>query len=225
MVLRMACPTKRQGSDNWYFRRQIPADVRAILEGLPKSQRPVNWYRTHISISLKTADRAAAKALCPEIAARVESQMATLRAGPCPLSHKQVVALSGELYKAFAEGLEDNPRISAEAWRKVAEDNEAARRGDYGLVARLGIHSTATDRRRASLDKRFGAITDAFLRKRGIITDGESRQKLIEHLSIDLSEAAKKLARNAEGDYSPDEYVKRFPKLERNREGSWATIP
>lgn len=40
MVLRMACPTKRHGSDNWYFRRQIPADVRAILEKLPKSQRP-----------------------------------------------------------------------------------------------------------------------------------------------------------------------------------------
>lgn len=53
MVLGMACPTKRQGSDNWYFRRQIPADVRAILAKLPKSQRPANWYRTHISISLR----------------------------------------------------------------------------------------------------------------------------------------------------------------------------
>jgi hypothetical protein len=41
---------------HWYFRRQIPADVRAILKKLPKSQRPANWYRTHISISLKTAD-------------------------------------------------------------------------------------------------------------------------------------------------------------------------
>jgi hypothetical protein len=131
MVLRMACPTKRHGSDNWYFRRQIPADVRAILEEVPKSQRPTNWYRTHISISLKTSDRATANALCPEVASRVESQISALREGPRALSHKQVVALSGELYRGFAEGLEENPAISAKAWRKVAEDNEAARRGEY----------------------------------------------------------------------------------------------
>jgi hypothetical protein len=40
MVLRMACPTKRHGSDNWYFRRQIPADVRAILEKRSRSDPP-----------------------------------------------------------------------------------------------------------------------------------------------------------------------------------------
>jgi hypothetical protein len=31
MVWRMACPTKRKGSDNWYYRRTIPADVKAIF--------------------------------------------------------------------------------------------------------------------------------------------------------------------------------------------------
>ena len=69
MVLRMACPTRRTGSDNWYYRRTIPADVRRILEKLPKERRPRGWYKTHISISLGTADRAAAKTKCPEIAA------------------------------------------------------------------------------------------------------------------------------------------------------------
>jgi hypothetical protein len=78
MVLRMACPTKRKGSDNWYFRRTIPADVRTILDKAPQAQRPRNWYRTHISISLKTADRATAKAKCPEVAAEVERTMAAL---------------------------------------------------------------------------------------------------------------------------------------------------
>ncbi|WP_354177777.1 DUF6538 domain-containing protein [Bradyrhizobium sp. LA6.1] len=78
----MACPTKRPGSDNWYFRKRIPADVQAILAKLPKAQRPANWYKDQISISLGTADRSAAKARCPDVAAQVERTMATLRAGP-----------------------------------------------------------------------------------------------------------------------------------------------
>lgn len=84
MVLRMACPTKRPGSDNWYFRLKMPADVQAILGKLPKAQRPRNWYRSEIMISLNMislnmADRAAAKARCPEIAAEVEKQIAGRR--------------------------------------------------------------------------------------------------------------------------------------------------
>ncbi len=63
MVLRMASPTRRTDSDNWYYRRTIPADIRPILLKRPKERRPRGWYRTHISISLGTADRAAANTL------------------------------------------------------------------------------------------------------------------------------------------------------------------
>ncbi|KAA5602826.1 hypothetical protein [Blastochloris sulfoviridis] len=55
---------------------------------------------------------------------------------------------------------------------------------------------------------------DAFLTKQGVITDKESRWRLIEALSRDLTEAAEKLARNAGGDYSPDKYAERFPPWE-----------
>lgn len=214
MVLRMACPTKRRGSDNWYYRKRIPADVQAILAKLPKDQRPPSWFKDHISISLKTADRAAAKAKCPDVAAEVEHTMATLRAGPKPLTPKQISALSGELYRAFAEGLEDNPVLTAEQWLRVSEMNEEARRGDYGTVAKLGIHRSPEDQRRASMEARFRRMTDAFLARRGVITDEASRWKLIEQASLDLSEAAKKLSRNADGDFTPDDYARRFPKFE-----------
>jgi integrase len=213
----MACPTKRHGSDNWYFRRQIPADVRVILGKLPKAQRPRNWYRTHINISLRTADRGAAKAKCPEIAAEVEKQIAALREGPKPLSPKQIAALSGELYKAATVGLEDDPVVSSGMWQRVAAENEAARRGEHGNVAKLGIHKTQEDRRRVSMEARFGKMTDVLLSHQAIVTDPESRWKLIERVSLDLSEAAKKLARNADGDFSADEYLKRLPKLERSK--------
>ena len=44
-----------------------------------------------------------------------------------------------------------------------------------------------------------------------MITDDESRWKIIEAVARDLTQAVEKLARNADGDYSPDTYVNRFP--------------
>jgi hypothetical protein len=155
MVLRMACPTKRPGSDNWYFRRRIPADVQAILVKMPKTQRPRNWYAKHISISLKTADRAVAKTKCPEIAAEVERQLKALREGPKPLTAKQVSALSGIAYRAFAEGLEDNPGLTSQQWLGVADANKAAQRGEYSLGARLGIYKNEDERRAVDMENRF----------------------------------------------------------------------
>lgn len=212
----MACPTKRPGSDNWYYRRKIPADVQAILQKLPKAQRPRNWYRAEIMISLKTADRAKAKARCPEVAAEVEKQIEGLRAGPKVLTPKQIAALVGELYKGFTEGLEEDPVLSAEKWREIAEVNEAARKGILApSLFDLGIGRTKADKVHASLEKRFGPMVDAFLKARGIFTVEESRQKIIERFSTEASEAAKKLARNADGDYSPDTYAIKFPPFEQ----------
>ncbi|BCA18143.1 hypothetical protein BDHH15_13580 [Bradyrhizobium diazoefficiens] len=210
----MACPTKRRGSDNWYYRKRIPKDVQAILAKLPKDQRPPNWFKDQISISLGTGDRTAAKAKCPEVAAEVERTMAALRDGPKSLTDKQISALSGELYKAFAAGLEDSPVLTTEQWLRVAELNEQARQGEYGAVAGLGIHRSQEERRRASLEERFGRMADIFLTRRGVVTDHESRWKLIEWASRDLSEAARKLSRNADGDFSPDDYAKRFQPFE-----------
>lgn len=212
MALRMTCPTKRRGSENWYYRRRIPADVQAILAGMPKSRRPRNWYATEISISLGTADRDVAKAKCPDVAANVEKTLAALRAGPQPLSQKQISALSGELYSVFAKGLEDNPNLTPAGWLRVAIWNDQARDGKYGTgPLRLGKEA----QRRASMEDRFGGMVDAFLAKRGLHVDDDSRWRLLDRASGDLMEAAKKLSRNAEGDYSPDEYAKRFPAFEQ----------
>ncbi|RAI33881.1 DUF6538 domain-containing protein [Rhodoplanes serenus] len=214
MVLRMACPTKRKGSDNWYFRRKLPADLQRILASLPKSRRPPGWHRQHIVISLGTADRDAAKAKCPEVAATVERQMEALRKGPAPLTPKQIAGLSGLVYRAFTEGLEEDPVLAAEQWRAIAEANRDARLGQHGLGAQLGIFDDHADRREFSMESRFGKMVDAVLLCEGIVTDDTSRWRLIEVLSRDLTEAAEKLARNADGDYAPDAYATRFPTWE-----------
>lgn len=212
----MVCPTKRVGSDNWFFRKRIPADVRAIFNQSP-DLRPPRWFKDHISISLGTPDRNTAKAKCPEVAAEVERQIAALRAGPKPLSQKQISSLSGELHEALAAGLEKNPVLTPEQWLQVAAMNEEARQGQYGAVALLGIHKTPEDRGRASMEDRLGKMTDAFLVSRGLITDLESRWKLIERASIDLSNAAEKPARKTD---TPDTYGERFPPFEDQAAGT-----
>lgn len=104
-VLRMVSLVKRNGSDNWYYRRTIPVDVRRILEKATKKARHSGWYQTHIMISTGTPDRAVAKTAGAEIAANVEREFKALRDGPKALTAKHVSTLSGIAYRAFAEGL------------------------------------------------------------------------------------------------------------------------
>jgi hypothetical protein len=213
MVLRMPCPTKRKGSNNWYYCRTIPIDVQRLLTKLPKERRPHGWYKTHISISLGTSDRAAAKGKCAEVAAEVEHNMSALREGPKSLTLMQITRVSGLLYQGFAQGLEDDPILSHEQWLQVAELNKKATQGRYQSPLAIRVDAPE-DRRRASMELRFGAMTDALLRKEGLVTDEESRWRVIEALGRDLTAAAEKLARNAGGDYSPDKYAERFPARE-----------
>ena len=68
-------------------------------------------------ISTGTPDRAVAKTAGAEIAANVEREFKALRDGPKALTAKHVSTLSGIAYRAFAEGLEDNPGLTSQQWR------------------------------------------------------------------------------------------------------------
>ncbi len=61
------------------------------------------------------------------------------------------------------------------------------------------------------MEKRFGAIVDATLTREGVVTTEDSRWSVIEAVARDLTKGAEKLARNADGDYTPDTYANRFP--------------
>lgn len=208
----MPSPTKRPGSSNWQFKRRLPKDIQAILAKMPREQWPKNWYASQIVVPLGTSDNAQAKAKFAEAAADVEKRFAALRAGPRPLTHKQVVALSGTLYKAFTENLEDDPG-TAERWLGVVQANKAAQTGQFGLGAKLGIYSDDDDRREASMEARFGGLADALLENERLVTDADSRWLLIEQIAKDMTQAARRLSDNADGDYSADAYASRFPTL------------
>ena len=207
MVLRMARPAKRKGTANHQYRKRIPPDVQKRLQNLPAAYRPSGWGKTEIVISTKTADARKAKAEHARISAEVEAYIERLRSKVQSLSQKQATALSGKIYRAFAEALEDNPG-ETKRWSKVLLDNAKARSGKYS-DAPLLIGKEA--KRAAAMEKRFGAIVDAALAKEGLIIDRPSRDLVMEAFSLALDQAALKLKKNAEGDYRPDEIANRFP--------------
>lgn len=206
MVLMMARPTKRKGTANIQYQRRIPADVARILDGLPSSYRPSGWGKTQITISTGTSDKRRGQSEYARIAREVEERFQSLRQGQRTLSTKEAVALSGLIYRAFAETLEENPG-SPSRWEKVLQDNATAKAGRYGLGPLL-IGSKA--QREASMESRFGPFVDAVLAKEGLILCQASRSKVLEQFASALDQAALKLKKNASGDYRPDADADRF---------------
>ena len=89
----------------------------------------------------------------------------------------------------------EQPALTVEGWLQVAEANEVAKRGNPLLIAK-----NSAERRAITMEQRFGGLADATLVGEGLVADDDSRWKLIEALARDLTEGAKKLARNADGD-------------------------
>jgi hypothetical protein len=135
---------RRKESFKAYFVQRIPADVRSSAAGLTlmvpvgNTLVPVKIASKTpaIRLSLRTSDPSEAKVRQATVAAHLERIWRSLREKPRSLTLKEAVALAGEVYKAFAGALEDDPG-EAETWRRVREDNEAAMAGQYGMASLL----------------------------------------------------------------------------------------
>ncbi len=207
MVLRMARPTKRKGTHNVQFQKRVPADIKKVLDALPRHYRPAGWGKEFITISTGTADQRKAQAEFARIGAEVEERFARLRSGVRSLTHKETVALAGTVYQTWSTILEDNPGTSA-LWSGVLLNNLKARARKYG---RGPLLIGAEAQRKASMEEQFGPLVDAVLVKECLLTDDQSRLRLLEEVALALDRAALKLQRNAEGDYSPDDVASRYP--------------
>ncbi len=227
MVLHMTRPAKRPDSSFLTFRKRVPASLkdkargRAVTFQFPEAgeSNPAAVVTVtmgdFVKVSLRTREPSVAKARTGIAEAHLQQVWEALKAGPKRLTHKQIVALSGELYKAFAEILEDDPGATA-MWQKVIEDNEAAQKGAFANPLRIVLSDE--DRRLASLEARFGAFVNVVLQKKGLVIDDTSRALLLREGGIALSDAAKKLKRNAGGDFRPDPEAARFPAWEPARD-------
>ncbi len=220
MLLRVVRPMKRPESSNKYFRQRIPSDlldkVRGNTIALPIGEeivtKSISPKAVDLKVSLRTSDPSTAKSRQGVVAAYLEGYWQSLRNGPTALTHKQCVALSGELYRIFVDAMEDDPG-PPDLWNKVLSDNKAAQGGEFG-EARLMIPGPA--KRLAGIETRFGGLVDVLLAKRGLIIGQESRERLLVQTAKAMNEVAGDIKSFAEGDYSGSNNGQRFPAWEDN---------
>ena len=214
MVLMMSRPTRRSSSRNHQFQKRLPADVVDRLLGVMATFRlpgtgPLDpeivatvKLRDPFRFSLQTTDDRLAK----RRQAAAEEQFAALvhmyRSGPAALTHQETVALAGVWYAELVADWSADPG-RAEAWDEMREQVR-----DAALDAiRHGAECWDT------LDKTIGAA--GFLAARGLVLDPASRHRFLEQAARALDLGAARLARMAEGDYSPDPAAARFPQWDR----------
>jgi integrase len=165
---------------------------------------------TVVQASLRTKDAREAKQLHAVADAALRKFWDCQRNGPVRLSQKQATALAGTLYQTFATVLEDNPG-SPETWAWVQDMNDRAREGRLGRAALMISRKAA---KAQSMEERFGPFADTLTAREGLVLDTDSRTLLIKAIADAWDDTARKLERNALGDYSPDLAANRFPLWE-----------
>ncbi|MEZ2224121.1 MULTISPECIES: DUF6538 domain-containing protein [Rhizobium] len=181
MVLQMPRPFKHPKTGVYYYRARVPADLVSTVG------------KTEVKISLQTKDPVLAKELFSSQEQKVTARWKMMRAQPEPLTQKQIVALSGKVYRKIVDGFHDEPG-PAEVWKGIRE-----------LAERVAVEGL--------WEQWYGQSIDELLISEGIVTDGPSRDRLIQQVHQTLLLAADQQRKKAEGDYSPDPNVVRFPPI------------
>lgn len=175
----MSQPFKHPKTGVYYYRRVVPEPLRAVV-GKREEKR-----------TLGTKDPREAKIRHAEIALEVERYWAALSAPPVSLTNKEIVALSGVLYRDAVERFSEEPGPSS-IWQKLKEIDASAR--DQG-----------------KLERWYGQTVDELLLKQGLNVDQATRDRLLRASSKALLQAIEQLQRNSHGDYKGDPEAERFP--------------
>lgn len=204
MVLGMARPQRHRRTGVYLFRRRVPRRLRAVVG------------KTEEVRSLGTKDPMVARARFAAVAAEVEERWANLARGPAALTHEQVQALAGELYRDEVAAHQADPG-DARAWAAAeARDRHLAdvrkRMGNKPDGHRL---ATGWSLPETLAGDHHGARVDALLARRGLQVTPEDRKRLVLAAVDALKDAHAQLRRNAEGDYRPDPQAARFPPSRR----------
>jgi hypothetical protein len=131
MGLQMPNPTLLNG--NYYIRLSVPADVAKLARGTRVTIPVGDTYASslvtsHVKASLRTKDPAVARQRFPAALAAVEQHWNNLRKGPTTLTHKQMLALAGDMRATFITILDENPG-SGEMWDGVPRADRMAQEG------------------------------------------------------------------------------------------------
>ncbi len=260
MGLRMTTATTRRDSTFKQFVKRVPADIVARSRGrsYPITLPPLGptpeevvevTIRPTISFSLRVRDPAAAKMRTGAVGAQLERIFASLRGAAIELSHKQAVALSGEVYRLVAARFEvepgqpgdweawkgfhwaamegripDPPTIS---WQEIMNERNAAL-GVFGVshgpVLLDVIESLPPGDNARSLEIRFGLLASWVLAHHGLEITPSSRLKLLQQVAEAAIDVGWAMKRASQGDYSPDPRANRFPPIDAETRSSGTNL-
>jgi hypothetical protein len=230
MLYRLVRPMRRKGSRNEYFQQRIPADVKQAaigrtlefqVAGETVSVVVVTARSSSIKFSLRSSDPSEVKRRQAEAAAQAELHWKALRQTKAvALSHRQCVALAGQVYQGWDS---EKRRETTTAMERVPvlmglKPGEAARESRWeptGAVAIDGESGVWAAAAKGIDPERLGALADRLLLAEGINgldgLDTESGEMLLAEIAKALKQAFEVRQRNAEGDYRPDPMADRFP--------------
>jgi hypothetical protein len=197
VVIRMPSPMKHSKTGVYWYRKVVPAHLRASVG------------KREIKRSLGTKDFREAKRLYPAAAEEAERELAIAegRLRPIRLTLQQIVALSGEWYRATLAEQERDP-YPADEYDSLLEFASDA--GESGRVVEF-------IKRHVDV----GALVAA----KGLVVDTGSMRELCNRLFWDAVQLWNTLKRRAEGDYSPDPHLATLPEWELPKAGPAAAGP
>ncbi|WP_316182690.1 MULTISPECIES: phage integrase N-terminal SAM-like domain-containing protein [unclassified Bradyrhizobium] len=240
MSLRKTYVAKRADSTKAQFRMRVPTRVLDRVRGrrviLPLGDLTVTTTLSNVvSFSLRTDDQKLTQRR--ERAAReaLQNIFDAAEQGPQRLDHRQLVALSGDVYRLYVEIYERDPGTTFQ-WAAHKAFHRAAMEGrinafpvvpgqvDRGEIAQAaaafgddltaGVNALPPGEPHEALEARFGLLADWVLAERGLELDPETRRQFMVQVGSASIDAGWRLKRAAAGDYTPDPKAQRFPPFE-----------
>ena len=210
--------TVRLGQDNngnFKARKRLPNDVR---EDYGHLYGPIVEAKFSAPASTKLH---VAKQLFNEWLAEVEGRIEAIRAQrkgvDISLTRQQTRALAGEWYDWF---IARHPTSDLQKWEdlrdKVHETLVEAAGDDVWNQNDPDDLWRDDEELRKEVRPVLADVgeTAQFLAMKRLVLDGDTRNRFLDYLYDDLAAAFQRLIKIAQGDYTPDEYRKRFPKFE-----------
>lgn len=217
MVIRMPRPWSHPTTGMFYYRARIPTDISrnvlgesltvVVADGVVSK---IKLGTGPVKVSLQTKDIATAKARHAAVEAHLRQRWDAVRRGPVELSHRQILALAGEWYRALVGRHEDEPgnEVGWDTYRDVLIDGL-----QYLDPESDGFDAPAYDPDRGHRLLAGVIDVDAFLSERTLVVTETSRLALLHQMALAHLAGASTLIRRAGGDYGRDRVAERFPSL------------
>ena len=227
MRLRLVRPMASKGSPNAHFVKRIPTDLLSRLAGktlvIPLAESSVTFTVTtstqSIRFSLRTSLPSEVKVRQAEALSYVEQYLEAVRNGrPIQLTHRQITALAGEFYKSWSSGpdVTGSLTLTPSTGEFFTRDDDGFDEAEMLQAARQRLKERADGQGEEYFLEAHGPDIDRRLSALGIpeVTPA-SRAKLAVAFGRMLIDGLETNARMADGDYSLDPNISKFPVWEQ----------